>query len=229
MTYTDIRTGLMQNADEGYAEFMQRGIPTDRPILGVRVPYLREIAASIPRTDFKTILTTEPISLEEVMLRGIIISRLNYAEMLDVFDSQIPYLGDWCTCDTFASGIKPLIKKHKQDFFDTKIDPLLTIPSSSEFAVRLGLVIMLGAYVEPDYLAVIYDRVESLKDREEYYIKMALSWLVAECFIKFPDETFGFLRVTKLPKWTYNKAISKICDSRRVDEDAKAILKTLRK
>ena len=58
---------------------------------------------------------------------------------------------------------------------------------------------------------------------------MAVAWLVAECFIKFPDETFDFLKTTELPKWTFNKTISKICDSFRVEKEVKDYLKTLRK
>ena len=80
-----------------------------------------------------------------------------------------------------------------------------------------------------DYLFTIFDRVENLKDREEYYVKMAIAWLIAECFTKFPEETLGFLKSTKLPKWTFNKTISKICDSYRVDDEMKELLRRMRK
>ena len=95
--------------------------------------------------------------------------------------------------------------------------------------MRAGLVILKCAYVEFDYLALIFDRVESLAGREEYYIRMAIAWLVAECFIKYPDETLAYMKVTKLPDWTYNKAISKICDSYRVDLEIKNTLRKIRR
>ena len=72
-----------------------------------------------------------------------------------------------------------------------------------------------------DYLAVIFDRVEGLVEREEYYIRMAIAWLLAECFIKYPEVTLAYMKVSRLPRWTYNKTISKICDSYRVDEETK--------
>ena len=84
-------------------------------------------------------------------------------------------------------------------------------------------------YVDFDYLAVIFGVVERLAEREEYYVRMAIAWLLAECFIKFPDETMSYLAVSHLPKWTYNKTISKICDSLRVDEGIKVILRGMRK
>jgi len=221
-----IHLELTKNIDDKYQVFVSRGIPTDRPILGVRIPTIREIAKKVPKADISKILKEEPVALEEVLLRGILISRLGYEEMLSNFDSQVKLIGDWCTCDIFCASIKPLIKKHRQEFFEQKIDPLLK--SKPEFHVRVGLVLLLG-YVSPDYLAVIFDRVESLRNREEYYIKMAIAWLVAECFIKYPEETMSYLHVSTLPAWTFNKAISKICDSYRVEDDAKKYLRTIRK
>ena len=93
----------------------------------------------------------------------------------------------------------------------------------------MGLVILKCAYVEPDYLSLIFDRVERLASKEEYYIRMAIAWLLAECFIKFPEETLSYLKVSKLPKWTFNKTISKICDSYRVDDEMKNLLRKMRK
>ena len=84
-------------------------------------------------------------------------------------------------------------------------------------------------YVSEDYLAVIFDRVEGLASREEYYIRMAIAWLVAECFIKYPEVTLAYMKVSKLLKWTFNKTISKICDSYRVDEETKEMLKKMRR
>lgn len=190
------------------------------------IPLIRQNAKNIPREDFAKKLKAKPKSQEELILRGMIIARMSYEEMYENFDSQAALINDWCSCDIFCASLKPLIKKHQKEFFKQKIEPLLR--SRKEFEVRVGLVLLLG-YVNPDYLAVIFDRAEGLKDREEYYIKMAIAWLVAECFIKFPEETLSYLKVSKLPKWTFNKTISKICDSFRVEEDAKKYLKTLRK
>lgn len=96
---------------------------------------------------------------------------------------------------------------------------------------------MLIGYVSFEWLPVIFENIEKLiaRDSQEsvlrdaYYVKMAIAWLVAECFIEFPEPTMGYLQVSKLPTWTFNKAISKICDSRRVPEDVKASLRKLRK
>jgi 3-methyladenine DNA glycosylase AlkD len=110
---------------------------------------------------------------------------------------------------------------------ESKVEGLLE--ANNEFAVRVGLVLLKCGYVSEDYLAVIFDRVERIVGREEYYIRMAIAWLVAECFIKYPEATLAYMKVSKLPKWTFNKTISKICDSCRVDEETKKTLKKLRR
>ena len=234
--YSEFREKLAYYADDSYREFSQKGIPTERPFIGVRIPQIREIVNNISPKFYDSFLETEPIAIEEVLARGMVICRLSYEEILaprkafdnkSYFDSQIDIIDNWCTCDTFCSGVAKQIKNHRAEFLDQKIESLLT--DSREFAVRTGLVLLKCAYMDFDYLNLIFDRVENLRGREEYYIKMASAWLIAECFTKYPEATFAYLKATKLPKWTFNKTISKICDSYRVLEEDKATLRKMRK
>lgn len=223
----NFRNRLASLADDEYRVSSMSGIPCDRLFLGVRIPEIRKLVSEVPSTDFTELLETTPIAIEEVIARGFLIARLPYIEMLKYFDSQIGYLDNWCTVDTFCASLRKTIKKHRSEFLDAKIESLLR--SQDEFAVRAGLVCLLDFYVDFDHLFLIFDRIESLKNRDEYYIKMAIAWLLAECFIKYPDETFGYLKQSNLGKWTFNKALSKICDSYRVPSEAKQQIKLLRK
>lgn len=225
--YQDFRTKLISLSDDNYREFCMRGIPCDRPFLGVRIPEIRKLIVKIPPENFAEFLDTTPLAIEEVIARGFLIARLPYIEMSKYFDSQIELLDNWCTVDTFCAALRKVVKGHEADFLDQKVEKLLG--SEDEFAIRAGLVSLLDFYVKFDYLALIFDRVEMLKDRDEYYVKMAIAWLLAECFIKFPDETFAYLKITNLLKWTLNKTISKISDSYRVENDLKNEVKKLRK
>lgn len=225
--YSDFRTKLVSLADEEYREFSMKGIPCDRPFLGVRIPDIRKLVKEIPQDQLIDFINETPIAIEEVIARGFAISKLPYDEMIKVFDSQIGLLDNWCTVDTFCASLRNNIKKHTEDFFAHKVEPLLS--SNDEFVVRTGLVCLLDFYVQPDYLPVIYNCIESLKNREEYYIRMAMAWLLAECFVKYPSETFEYLKISKLNSWTFNKTISKICDSYRVDPTTKTQIKQLRR
>ena len=234
--YKELRLRLADLADDEYRVFSMKGIPSERPFIGVRIPLIREIVAKVPSEKIVELLKVEPMAIEEVLARGMLICRLPYEEIMaslnelkgkSWFDSQIDYIDNWCSCDIFCSGVCKKIGKHREEFLESKVDELLE--AKDEFAVRVGLVILKCGYVSEDYLAVIFDRVERLASREEYYVRMAIAWLIAECFIKYPDETMAYLKVSKLPKWTYNKTISKICDSYRVEPEMKEILRKMRR
>ena len=222
-----IEKAAISLSDEDYRAFSMRGIPCERPFLGVRIPNIRKLVKEIPPSDFKEFLDATPLAIEEVIARGFLIARLPYDEMIKVFDSQIQLLDNWCTVDTFCAALRRVVKYHEADFLDRKVENLLS--SKDEFAIRAGLVCLLNFYVKPDYFQLIFDRIESLKDHDEYYVKMALAWLLAECFIKFPDETYIYLKHSNLEQWTLNKAISKICDSYRVAPEVKTEIRKLRK
>ena len=234
--YQELRSKLASSADDGYREFSMKGIPSERPFIGVRIPLIREVVAKVPDEKIAEFLMVEPVAVEEVLARGMMICRLPHEEIVcsnddlqggSWFDSQIGYIDNWCTCDIFCSGMSRKIGEHREEFLELKVDGLLG--AKDEFAVRAGLVMLKCGYVGEDYLAVIFDRVERLVSRKEYYVRMAIAWLVAECFIKYPEVTLGYLKISGLPKWTFNKTISKICDSYRVDEDTKEMLKKMRK
>lgn len=225
--YSEFRTKLMSISDDEYRDFCRKGIPCDRPFLGVRIPEIRKIVSEISPEDFGEFIAVKPLAIEEVIARGFLIARLPYEKMIEKFDSQIEFLDNWCTVDTFCAALRKVVKRHEANFLEQKVEGLLK--SDNEFSVRTGLVCLLDYYVNPDYLHLIFDRAESLKGHKEYYVRMALAWLVAECFIKFPNETFEYLKQSGLDRWTFNKTISKICDSRRVEPEVKTEIKIMRK
>lgn len=224
--YDQLRKELNANADEKFAKFSKRIIPSSRPFIGVKIPKVREIIKRVPKEKISELLAVEPVAIEEVLARGFMIARLSYPEIISAFDSQVSYIGDWSTCDTFCAAIRKTVSKNREEFYELKVLPL--IRSSGEFSTRVGVVLLLG-YVSSEWLPVIFERVEELASREEYYVRMAVAWLVAECFIKFPEETMEYMRRSTLPAWTYNKAISKVCDSFRVKIEMKGDLKKLRR
>lgn len=224
MDYSDFQLKLTHLVDDDYRAFAIKGILTKYPFLGVRTPDLRALAKEIQKNTEDS-LDREPKSYEELTIQGFVIAGLPYAEMKKRLPKYVAKIDNWATTDMVVSTIKS-IKKNRTDFLP-EIDKFLESPH--EFTVRTALVCLKSYYITPDYLAVIFDRITRVKDREEYYIKMAVAWLVSECFIKFPDETYGFLKAGILPTWTQNKSISKIRDSYRVPKEVKDQLLKLRK
>ena len=227
LNYEELRGRLAFYAEDEYRDFTAKLLACERPLIGVRIPVVRKVAGLIPRELYGEFLQVKPATVEEVLVRGMLISKMPYDEMLEWFDSQVDEIDNWCTCDVFCSGVSKVVRKKRAEFFESRIEGLLD--DLREFAVRVGLVMLKCAYVDVQWLAVIFDRVEKLGMREEYYIRLAIAWLLAECFIKYPEETLGYLKVSRLPKWTFNKTISKIRDSYRVSGEMKEMLKGMRK
>jgi 3-methyladenine DNA glycosylase AlkD len=62
-----------------------------------------------------------------------------------------------------------------------------------------------------------------------YYVQMMVAWLLSISYIKFKEKTYQFLLSNKLDNFTFNKTISKICDSYRISKEEKQQLKYLRR
>ena len=57
----------------------------------------------------------------------------------------------------------------------------------------------------------------------------SIGYGIATAFAKVPDKTLEWFKTCDLDEWTYNKSIQKACESFRVDENLKKILKSLKK
>ena len=67
--YSTFRTELISLADDKYRDFSMRGIPCDRPFLGVRIPEIRKLVAKITSEKLTEFLSAKPIAIEEVIAR----------------------------------------------------------------------------------------------------------------------------------------------------------------
>lgn len=213
---------LKENEDIEYKKFSERIIDTNYPMIGVRTPILKKLSKSMSKDILE--LNNEKY-YEEVLLKLFVISNIKDKEEYDkYFNKYIFKIDCWSLCDSFIAASK-IIKKNKEYYFNV-VEHLLR--DDYVFAVRVGIVILLNYYVEEEYLFKIFDLVGSI-NREEYYIKMAIAWLLSICYIKYPKETSEYLDNTKIDDFTYNKTISKICDSYRVDKETKEKLKKKRR
>lgn len=219
---TDLIKELFEKQDLKYQEFSKRIIDSKYEIIGIRMPELKKMSKEVS-TDILE-LDNEKY-YEEVMVKLLVITKLNDVEKYDHYFNKYIYKIDcWSLCDSFVAGSK-IIKKNKEHYFKV-VEKLLK--EKYQFSVRVGLVILLNYYVEEKYLSKIFKLVDNIK-REEYYIKMAIAWLISICYINYPNETYKYLDNNKLDDFTYNKTISKICDSYRVDKQTKEELKKKRR
>lgn len=217
---------FLENKDEDYKSFNDKIINTNKKTIGVRIPILREITKKIMKEDYVFFLNDVKDEYhEEIIVEGLVISKLkDVNNVINMIDNYIIKIDNWCTCDTFASSLK-IINKNKSRFYSYVYK---NINSNNPWMVRLCFVILHSYYVEEEYINDIFKMIDN-DNNSFYYVMMAKAWLISECYIKYPKETFEYLKRTNIDDITFNKAISKICDSYRVTKEDKIVLKKMKK
>lgn len=207
---------LRAEAEDEYRQFHSRLIPDCGEMLGVRMPKLRALGKRIVQGNWREYLNVCQNGIfEERVLRGIVIglAPVNFDELRALADGYIPLINNWALCDYFCSGLKR-VKKFEKEFLPNVREYLA---SDSPWYRRAGLVFLRGYYVKKEYLDDIFSWAEQTVC-EHYYVQMAHAWLIAECYTKFPEETYAYLTGCCLNQEILNKAVQKIRDSYRVDE-----------
>ena len=212
--------------DKKFIDFNKKLIFTKYEILGIKVPNMRKIAKEISKTDIISFLNNvENNTYEDVMIEGLTISYIKDIDLcLKYFNKFINKIDNWAICDTCISFMK-IVNKNKELFLK-QIKKY--IESKNEYVVRVGVVLLLNYYIEDSYIDLVFDIIDSI-NREDYYINMAIAWLVSVCFVKYRNKTFKYLNDNKLNRFTYNKSIQKIIESYRVSLEDKEILRSMKR
>lgn len=211
--------------DTKYKEFHSKLILSNN-LIGIRTPILKEIAKKISKGDYKTFIKLNKHEIyEETIIHGLIIGYLsNFNESLNMLDNFIPYVDNWAINDIVCANMK-MFKKYQEIGFNKILN---YIESNNPFQIRIGIVLLLDFYINDKYIDKIFDIVDNIKN-DNYYVRMASAWLLSICYIKYKEKTYNYLLNNNLDKFTFNKTISKICDSKRVDIKDKEKLKKIRK
>lgn len=228
--YNDFLNYLKEQEDSKYRVFHSSLVPevNEDFIIGVRMPMLREIGKEIAKGNVRSYLEVSSSELyEESMLRGIVtglVKTQNFEEFAELCDNFVKEINNWAICDCFCSGLKQ-IKKYKSEFFDY-IEKYLN--SENVWEIRAGLVIMLDYYLDDKYIDRVFERCDKI-DSKVNCVYMAQAWLIATAYVKCEEKTKAYLLDNSLNKVTFNKAIQKCIESKRIDEQSKQYFKTLKR
>ncbi|WP_054023183.1 DNA alkylation repair protein [Bacillus sp. FJAT-28004] len=224
-----IKEQLLEWAEVDYQKFSAALIPTINNVIGVRLPTLRKLAQTIARGDWRNYLKdAESDYFEEVMLQGMVIgyAKADIADLLHYVAEFVPKIDNWSVCDSFCIGLK-FTKANKSAVWDF-LQPYLA--SDKEYEIRFGVVMLLDFYIEVEYIDRVLQRLDQTK-RESYYVKMAVAWALSICYIKLPEPTTKYLErgANSLDDFTYNKALQKITESYRVDQETKTRIRGMKR
>lgn len=224
---TPIQEHLITIKDDGYAAFHRKLIPTVEPqtVLGVRAPALRQYAKELfGSAEGKQFLSELPHHYyDENMLHGLMLCRIkDFDECLAAVEIFLPYVDNWAVCDSLS----PAVFKKEADKLLPAIDRWLA--SDAPYTVRFGIKCLMNYFLDERFKIDYADKVAAVKS-DEYYVNMMIAWYFATALAKQYDAVLPYFRDKKLAPWIHNKAIQKARESRRVDDGAKAYLKTLKR
>ena len=217
---------LSELSDPTYRDFHAGLIPNISPetILGVRVPALRRLArelrGSAEAQEFMAALPHE--YYDENCLHGLLINDIkDFGATVSALDAFLPYVDNWAVCDLISprsfKSRPPELAAHVRRWLD----------SSHSYTVRFGIGVLMSFYLDEGFEPA---QLEAVAERccEEYYVNMMVAWYFATALAKQPEAALPYIENRRLSRWTHNKAIQKSIESRRIPDETKTYLKTLR-
>lgn len=226
MNKADLYRKLYDLQDLKYRDMQIKIIPTVEPesVIGVRTPELKSIAKDILKDgNYKGFLEELPHRyFEENQLHAFIISGIkDLNECMEDLETFLPYVDNWATCDQMSPKI---FKKHK-DVLLTHIKEWLE--SGKTYTVRFGVKMLMDHFLDEDFDPIYPEMVAKIRS-EEYYVNMMIAWYFATALAKQYESILPFIEEKRLDDWTHNKAIQKSLESRRITEEQKLYLKSLK-
>lgn len=233
-TYQSFVMYLCSLSENKYKEFSNKLIPQVNNMLGIRLPHLQVIAKQIAKGDYSGFLSHRSIQyFEEVMIQGYVIGNIpnpSVDEIKTLIKYHVPKVDNWSTCDSFCAALK-IAKKYPEEIFQF----ILPYAYSSKcYEIRFFIVMCLNYYINEQYIGVVDKILQSIHS-DEYYVNMAICWAYTVIFQLDSNRVFLFLKILKQElaieqtsrnRFLLQKTISKICDSRKITEEEKAIVRS---
>lgn len=227
-TQKDITEYLFCHSEPDFKCFNLRLLPEldSDTVIGVKTPVLRELSAELFKNKELTdkFLDSLPHKyFEENNLHAFLIERIkDFRELMYRLEEFLPFVNNWATCDQMCPK---LLGKHRAELLQKVYE---WIESDRVYTVRYAIGILMRFFLDGEYFDKEYLRLAAQVKSDEYYINMMRAWFFATALAKQRDSTIKILESFTLDVWTHNKTIQKACESRRISEQDKKYLRTLK-
>lgn len=218
LSYNELLKILQSNSNAKFDEFNRKIVNSSIATIGCTVPFVRSLAKRVSLEFALSLPVNQYVEVD--LLRGIAVSNAKLpfdakSELLSEFASAIE---NWAVCD--CSTVKPA-KEERELYFSYFCSLVADV---RPFVCRYGVVNLLASYLDEEHVDGVFDSLKQIKLWGEYYVDMAVAWLVATAMTKCRDKTVAFVKGearSVLNKFSYNKALQKMRDSLRVSESDK--------
>ena len=219
---------LQAISDPANALFVSKLLPDTPPeqILGCRTPQLRALAKSLDLNSAEvcSFLHTLPHAyFDENQLHAFLIARIRpFDDCLAAVEAFLPYVDNWATCDQLSPAV---FRKEAE-----RLLPAIQrwLQSAHPYTVRFGIGMLMQHFLDARFQPEYAEQVAAVRS-DMYYINMEIAWYFATALAKQPETILPYLTERRLPEWVHRKTIQKAIESRRIPEETKTLLRTLRK
>ena len=194
-------------------------VNTNMDLLAIVLPDLKKMAKEIYKGDYISYLDLMPHKyFESLITDAFLISFIkDYKVQMKYIKKLSKYIDSWSVTDT----LKFSIKNHEDEYLNFANELL---KSNALYTRRIGVRILFSYTRLDNYVDQIFNIIDTLKEENEYYVNMAVAWLLCELMIKQRNKTIDYLNHHNLNSFTINKTISKCRDSFRVSDEDKELL-----
>lgn len=208
---------------EEKARWEQRILQTAMPTLAVPATEVKHIVRQIAKGNLREFIALWPWHNYTVTaILGQLLCRLPFAEAEPLLLRYAALTDTWAgtDCLTFTRADHATYMGFARRALED---------NAHTFVRRLGVIVMLKVLGD-DTVEEILSILPSLESETEYYVNMAVAWLVSECYVHYPEPTLRFLEEGHYNAFVAAKAVSKCRDSYRVSpEDKQMLLRYRRK
>ncbi|MBS4913385.1 MAG: DNA alkylation repair protein [Veillonella sp.] len=224
----NVRDWLFENRDPAYIEYQSKVTPNvnKETFIGVRTPVLRRLAKQLikkePQVMAQFLKDLPHTYFEENQLHAVLLSDMkDFEAVVAEVNRFLPYVDNWGTCDT-------LVPKIFNDHL-AELEPLAYawIQSDQPYTIRFGISMFMSFFLGPTFKVDQAEAIAALRS-DEYYVNMMIAWYFATALAFNYEDVVPFLTEKKLDVWTHNKSIQKGVESRRLTDEQKVFLKSLR-
>lgn len=207
-------------ADEKYKQFQERLVCSEKyKLKGVRVGAQKAVAKKIAKQiSLNELVGFIPHNFEELTVYGLVLAyhKSDISKKFELLDYFISLNDNWASNDVVTSAIK-----NKSDIY---FEYLLNLTKKGGWSTRFAVTSMLTNFLDKEHLTPIFEALFEIA-YGEYYVDMAVSWLLSKAYINFMEEVILFCNSVPLPKFVLKMTNSKIRDSFCVTKENKDKIK----
>ncbi|MGN1040346.1 MAG: DNA alkylation repair protein [Candidatus Fimimonas sp.] len=227
MEYNQLLQLFFQNGNKQLEQFNSKIANSGVRMIGCTVPFVRNVAKQhLHDLDEVVALPTHDY-FEVDMFKGMVVSlcKLPFESKKRYLEQFAQTLENWAVCD---SNTVKVPRNERLQYFNFFCQLCLCV---EPFVCRFGVVNLLANFLDINHVDAIFSLLAKIS-YGNYYVDMAVAWLIATAMAKCPSQTVQFLEGegrTVLNVFTYNKALQKMTESRRISDEQKQWARSLKK